>query len=372
LHPSAQPTAVRHVVQVTPHVFMFGPEMAGKNFAIIIADSGRGLLVDCGLFPELQLHQMLGEMQQHLGLKGIDACWISHMHGDHFTLAPVLRRLGVKLWTMDAIADKCENPRHYDYPAMIEAYGAGVDSVPIDRRLRDGEVVDWEGLRLHFDWMPGQTEFGNCLWLEVDGKKLAFTGDNIFGDPADEKQDGHECVVARNSALLEEGYLAAAQYLEKLKPNVIVGAHSILMTEPAAFVTRYRAWAERMIRRYREILPGEGDAYAQYYDPYWVAAYPYRVDLADGKLQEVSLTLRNFTDRSQQFRVVPLAPPGVTLEPAEIVGEIPAKSRKSFPLRVSAAVSQKVAPGPNMVLLDTSVDGKAFGPLFDFLVQARE
>ena len=26
------------------------------------------------------------------------------------------------------------------------------------------------------DWMPGQTEFGCCLWLEIDGKKIAFTG----------------------------------------------------------------------------------------------------------------------------------------------------------------------------------------------------
>ena len=102
---------------------------------------------------------------------------------------------------MDTIVDKCENPRAYDYPAMIGAYRAGFEGAKIDRVLKAGDVIDWEGYQLHIDWMPGQTEFGNALWLELDGKKIVFTGDNIFGDPADPSQNGHECVVARKVKL---------------------------------------------------------------------------------------------------------------------------------------------------------------------------
>ena len=105
-------------MQVTPHLYKFSDELAGKNFAIIIADSGRGLLLDCGIFPELLLHDLIREMQTHLGLKGIDASWINHMHGDHFTLGAVLKkRYGVKIWTLDRIVDKVENPLRYDYCA---------------------------------------------------------------------------------------------------------------------------------------------------------------------------------------------------------------------------------------------------------------
>ena len=53
--------------------------------------------------------------------------------------------------------------------------------------------------------MPGQTEFGCCLWLEIDGKKIAFTGDNLFADSSNPEQNGHEAVVARNSSIFEEG-----------------------------------------------------------------------------------------------------------------------------------------------------------------------
>ena len=105
-HPATKTTKAHYIVQVTPHLYMFGPEMAGKNFAIIIADSGHALLLDCGLFPKLVLERIISDMKEFLGLKQIDACWISHSHGDHFTLFPALQEHGVKFWTMDTIADK--------------------------------------------------------------------------------------------------------------------------------------------------------------------------------------------------------------------------------------------------------------------------
>ena len=170
------------------------------------------------------LHDLIKDMQTHLGLKGIDALWINHMHGDHFTLGAVLKkRYGVKIWTLDRIVDKVENPLRYDYCALITSYNPDYEGLKVDRPLRDGEVVEWEGLKLHIDWMPGQTEFGNCLWLELDGKRIAFTGDNLFGDPSDPAQNGHEAVVARNSAIFEEGYLLGSRYLRDLKPDIVMG-----------------------------------------------------------------------------------------------------------------------------------------------------
>ncbi len=67
-------------------------------------------------------------------------------------------------------------------------------------------MIRWRGHTLVCDWMPGQTEFACCVHGEIDGKRVAFTGDNIFGSPADQAQHGHEAVVARNSCTVEEGY----------------------------------------------------------------------------------------------------------------------------------------------------------------------
>jgi glyoxylase-like metal-dependent hydrolase (beta-lactamase superfamily II) len=366
-HPAMKPTKANYIVEVAPHLYMFGPEMAGKNFAILIADSGHALLLDCGLFPKLVLERIISDMKEHLGLKQIDACWISHSHGDHFTLFPALQDHGVKFWTMDTIADKCENPRFYDYPAMIGAYNAGFEKAKIDRVLKAGDVIEWEGYQLHIDWMPGQTEFGNALWLMLDGKKVVFTGDNLFGDPSDPAQNGHECVNARNSAIIEEGYLVAAKYLQKLQPDIIMGAHGVLMTEPAAFVDRFHDWALRAIRKYKELLPDANYEYG--YDPYWVSAYPYRVDVAQPA--EVSITVRNFRDTPQQHRVVLQPPPGLKAEPAVLEDIIGPKSRASFKVKLTAD-PEKLPAGVQMVPLDITLDGKRYGQLFDFIVQAKE
>lgn len=366
----SKPTTVPLISQVTPHLYKLSHKTQGKNFAIIVSDTGHGLILDCGLFPKEMLEEIIVGMRANLGLKEIDAFWISHMHGDHFLLGPELKeKYGSKAWTLDRIVDKCEFPRRYDYAALVSAYGDGFDGMKIDKAFRDGETFEWEGYTIHVDWMPGQTEFGCCLWLELDGKRIAFTGDNLFGNPADPAQNGHEAVVARNSAIFEEGYLLGSEYLKNLKPDIVMGSHSYVMNDPAEFLSRYHEWSKEIIRHYRDLLPDEN--YEYLFDPYWVSAYPYRVDLSENDVQEVTITVRNFRETSQKHHIKLKLPPGVTAEPAVLEGMIAGKSRQSFPITLKVN-RDAVPPGVLIVPLDITLDKKRYGQLFDFIVKARE
>ncbi|MCA9046947.1 MAG: MBL fold metallo-hydrolase, partial [Planctomycetaceae bacterium] len=290
--PISTPTPVPHINQVTPHLYKLSHQHQGRNFAIIISDTGHGLVLDAGLFPRAVLEEIIVGLREHMGLKEIDAFWISHMHGDHFLLGPALKEFGAEAWTLKSIVDRCEHPRRYDYSALVSAYGDGFDGMKIEKAFDDGEAIEWEGYTIHVDWMPGQTEFHCCLWLEIDGKKIAFTGDNLFGSPSDPTQNGHEAVVCRNSAILEEGYVIGSKYLMDLKPDIVMGSHSYVMPEPQAFLERYHEWSKEMVSLYKGLLP-EKD-YEYLFDPYWVSAYPYRVDLSEEAEQEVEITIRNF------------------------------------------------------------------------------
>lgn len=367
--PIVTPTPIPQIVRVTPHLYKFADSLAGKNFAIIISDNGRGLLLDCGLFPEEMLAELVGQMRRHLGLARIDALWINHMHGDHFTLGEALRRdYGAQIWTLDKIADKVENPLRYDYCALITSYNPRFRGLKVDRPLKNGEVVEWEGLKLHFDWMPGQTEFGNCLWLNLDGRKIAFTGDNLFGDPSDPSQNGHEAVVARNSAIFEEGYILGSRYLLDLKPDIIMGAHNVLMTNPSAFVGRYHEWSKRIATRFRGLLPDPD--YEYQFDPFWVSAYPYRVDLSEKPEAMISVSVRNFRDRPQRHSVTLVLPPGLAADPAVVEGIVEPKGKKAFPVRISVNRGM-VPPGVLIIPMDITLDGMKMGQRFDFLARAK-
>jgi len=365
----SRPTVVPYVWQVTPHVFKFKGPNFWPNFALILADSGHGLVVDCGLFDAAFLDKSIELMRQRLGLKKIDATIITHMHGDHLLEAPHLReKWGAQIWTLDRMADQCRFPERYNYAAPIQAYGTGIDAVQFDRIFKSGEAFEWEGYKFTVDWMPGQTEFALCLHGDIDGRKVAFTGDHIFGNPNDPSQSGHEAVVARNSSILEEGYLYAADYLRRLKPDLLVGGHSYVMNEPAELIERFGKWALDM-RSTFQLLSTDED-YRYWFDPFWVRAAPYRVTLQRGRSAEVLLYVRNFRSREQKHRIEVHTPSGLIAEPAILEGKLSGESQQAFSVRLKAG--EDAPAGLAIAALDVTLDDRRYGEWFDFVVQVEQ
>jgi glyoxylase-like metal-dependent hydrolase (beta-lactamase superfamily II) len=367
----SQPTVVSNVVQISPHLFKFKRPNFWPNFGLILAGSGRALVVDCGLLDEAFLDAALEGMRQHFGLKAIDAVIVTHMHGDHFLEAPHLRETwGGKIWALDNMVDKMEHPEWFDYAAPIQAYGkknpdgSPRTGVTVDRPFKPGERFTWEGYEFTVDWMPGQTEFALCLTGVIDGRKVAFTGDNIFGDPADTRQTGHEAMVAHNSAILEEGYIYAGEYLKRLNPDILVGGHSFVMDHPAAFIERYRHWSYEM-RAAFSALSSEKD-YRYWFDPFWVRAEPYRVSVAPGQSVGLRLHVRNFQPDWQAHRIEIHAPPGLVAEPAVIEGRLGGVTREAFPFTLKALPG--ATPGIHLVAFDVTLDGRRYGERFDLIV----
>jgi glyoxylase-like metal-dependent hydrolase (beta-lactamase superfamily II) len=361
----SRPTAIPHVWRVAGNLYKFKRRAFWPNFAILIADSGRALVFDCGLIGRDFLDRSLQAMREHLGLKAIDAVLISHMHGDHFLDVPHLKeKWGAEVWTLRDVADKCEHPLRYDYAAMIPAYGAGFDSLKIDRVFERGERFEWEGYTFTVDWMPGQTEFACCIHGRIDGKLVAFTGDNLFGSSSDPTQTGHEAVVARNSAIFEEGYIHGARFLQQLQPDLIVAGHSYVIDRPKEMIDRFAAWAHEIRDAYRD-LSAEED-YRYMFDPYWVRAEPYRLTIKPGQNAEATLHVRNFLSRAQKHSIRMDAPAGIRVEPGVLTGTIDPQSARSFPLHLSTTADLK--PGVYIIAFDVTLDNKRYGQWFDMIV----
>ena len=361
----SQPTTVPHVWQVTKHLFKFrGPEF-WPNFHMILADNGHALIVDCGLFKKEFLDKSIALMKERLGLKQIDVVLVTHMHGDHCLEAPHLRDMhGAKIWTMNRVVAPVSRPLHFDYCAQVNTYGKGIDSIAFDKVFQEGDTFTWEGFKLTVDWMPGQTEFALCLHGIIDGKKVAFTGDNIFGSSSDPSQNGHEAVVARNSCILEEGYIYAAKYLKKLQPDLLLGGHSWAMAEPAKLIDRYLADAIKL-KEYFEKLSFEKD-YRWMYDPYWVRMEPYRVVLGKNNAAEARLMMRNFDAVPISMKVEIVLPEGFKAEPAIISTMVAGESTTSIPIQISC--TKETVKGLHLAALDITRKGKRAGQLFDFIL----
>ena len=364
----SKPTSVPHVWQVTKHLYKFrGPEF-WPNFHMILADNGHALVVDCGLFKKEFLDKSIALMKERLGLKQIDVVLVTHMHGDHCLEAPHLRDVhGAKIWTMNRVVPIVSRPLHFDYCAQVNTYGKGIDSISFDKIFQEGESFTWEGFKLQVDWMPGQTEFALCLHGIIDGKKVAFTGDNIFGSSSDINQNGHEAVVARNSCILEEGYIYAAKYLKKLQPDLLLGGHSWAMAEPAKLIDRYLEDALKL-KGYFEKLSFEKD-YRWMFDPYWVRMEPYRVVLGKNNSAESRLMMRNFDPEPIAMKVEIVLPEGFKAEPATISTMVAGESTASVPVQIFC--TKETSKGLHLAALDVTRKGKRAGQLFDFILWVR-
>ncbi len=367
----SQPTPITDVVQVSPHLFKFRRPNFWPNFGLILAENGHALVVDCGLLEESFLDASLEGIRTHYGLKAIDAIIITHMHGDHFLEAPHLRdRWGAPIWALENMVKTMEHPEWFDYAAPIQSYGklnpdgSPMTVVRVDRAFKPGETFVWEGQTFTVDWMPGQTEFALCLHGTIDGRKVAFTGDNIFGNPDDPQQTGHEAVVAHNSAILEEGYLYAGEYLTRLAPDILIGGHSFVMDRPAAFIERYRKWGSAMRDAFHSLSPEQH--YQVWFDPFWLRAEPYRVRLRPGEGTYVELHLRNFGPATQQHQIKIHTPPALRCEPSVLEGELAAQSRGV--LRVHVTASESAPEGVHLMGFDVTLDGRCYGERFDMIV----
>jgi len=364
----SRPSPIPHLWQISPHLYKLKGPNVSPNFTLLLADSGRALVIDCGLGKE-QFDSLIGQMQERLGLKTIDAVLITHMHGDHVVGAPYVReKWGTKIWTLDRVAPPIEQPERFDYAAQPWSYGANIGPIALDRRFKPGENFTWEGYVLQFDWMPGQTEFGCCIHGMIDGRRVAFTGDNLFADPDDPLQDGHEAVCVRNSAILEEGYIYAADYLRRLRPDILVGGHSFVMDRPKGLIERYGRWSRAMREAFQE-LSAEED-YRYMFDPYWVRVDPYRTRLASGQEGQATVHVRNFLARPQRYRIAVEGPAGIAVEPAVLEGVAPAEGTVGVPVKLKVSADTK--PGAHLVALDVTLDGKRYGPWFDFIVAVGE
>lgn len=361
----SQPTSVPHLWQITPHLLKFkGPDY-WPNFTMLLADSGKALVFDCGLFDVKFLDKTLKLMKERLGLKQIEALLVTHYHGDHALEAPYLKETwGAKVWTHERVADKLENPLRYNLAAPINSYKKELAAVKVDRVLRDGEAIQWEGYTITCDWMPGQTEHHCCYHATIDNKRVAFTGDNIFANPRDANQTGHEAVVSRNSGVIDETYIYAADYLHSLGPDIMVGGHSWVMGEPRDLIERYRQGALALRASFVRLL---GEDYRYLTDVFLLRPEPYRVSIARGASAEVNLYLRNYSAEAEAFRIDMLCPPGITVDRRRLEGQTPAGEFSQ--LRLKLSVEAGAAPGLKSVAFDLWLEAERLGPWYDLVVQ---
>jgi glyoxylase-like metal-dependent hydrolase (beta-lactamase superfamily II) len=119
------------------------------------------------------------------------------------------------------------------------------EPVRVSRAVRGGEVLDLGGVRVEVIDTPGYTAGAISYWIESGGKRIACTGDLIYGDGQlfdvsslqdaipESKTRGYHGYAARAGDLIESLRKIAAR-----KPDVLVPARGPLIENPQQAIER--------------------------------------------------------------------------------------------------------------------------------------
>jgi glyoxylase-like metal-dependent hydrolase (beta-lactamase superfamily II) len=143
----------------------------------VIRNGTRGLAIDFGSGAILR---HLGD----LGIAGLD--WILHTHfhrdqaqGDHLA---VDRKIPIAVPTherhlFESVENFWRNRRIFELYDVKNDFFSLTQNVPVAAGLRDYDMFKWRGMELFVQPAPGHTPGSIALVTQVDGKKVAFTGD---------------------------------------------------------------------------------------------------------------------------------------------------------------------------------------------------
>jgi glyoxylase-like metal-dependent hydrolase (beta-lactamase superfamily II) len=202
----------------------------------LLERNGKRLLIDCGEAPG-----------------PADWVLVTHHHRDQWSGAP---RLGAKVaapeaerrfferaeefWDQaDAILD-----HRYDFRPHLFT---GRESVPVARGLRDGEVFEWEGLRIEALTTPGHTDGSLTYLVDVGNRRVAFTGDLIHSPgklwefySLQKRYPGMRGDYWGFGGAVEELIGSLDRVLAK-KPDVMVPSHGSVIENPAQAISELKS-----------------------------------------------------------------------------------------------------------------------------------
>jgi glyoxylase-like metal-dependent hydrolase (beta-lactamase superfamily II) len=360
---------------------LWGGVWTCSNFYVVLSESGKALFVDYGhaFWPHMHIgpdhegfesmrfvEHHLDELKDDYGVKTFDLVVPTHIHDDHTCGIPFLQKHhGTKCWALEEVAQVLADPA-----AWTSTPCTFPKPIRIDRRLQDGERFRWEEYEFDIHFAPGQTEYHSVYAGMIDGRKVAFTGDNIFLN--DVLHGGKlestffQTTVLRNSFQLAM-HRRCAEVMRQLAPELVCPGHRDVLPCFKKDIDAYCDFIARKERAFRALVAEPAD---HYIDLFWARLLPYVAEVKAGQSVAYRLLLRNNLERPVTYEARLLPPPGWQASPEFRALKLDAGTRGELAL---SAVAPRVGDGQRRLLtVEVRIDGQTQGPICEGLVRVRD
>lgn len=233
------------------HLYQVGGPALTHEFdaTSFLIDAGKTLyLLDCGT-P--QGYEQLLENIRTCGYDpaNIAAIFATHGHYDHIGAAASFQRdFGCKLYLHESDRECVETGDGIKTSAQL-LYGCDFPSCKVDEILSEGDLFDFQTMKMKVIHTPGHTPGGVCFILEIDGFTLLVAGDTLHG--------GFSPLVSSNEAdwkisldkIVSNHY--DAYVFGHCPPQLICDADARILSLQKSFANYYSPWFKTFYEEYQ-------------------------------------------------------------------------------------------------------------------------
>ena len=207
-----------------------------------------------------------------------------------------------EIWSHRILADILEAPDRFRYPCLMP------DPMHIDR-VFDDEPFDFHGIAMRYIFLPGQTYWHAGLVADIDGKRIAFTGDNIWRPQATNRPIVGP-VISRNRYLPGINHSHAAGRLLDLDVDMIFPAHGEVFAVTRSDLEGHRDWADAVCASVRTLSGPDLSGI----DCWWCRIDPFHIYVTPGRSYPVRVVVDSPLTGPARIRVKLNLPAGFGAE----------------------------------------------------------
>jgi glyoxylase-like metal-dependent hydrolase (beta-lactamase superfamily II) len=335
------------------------------NFYVLLGPDGDALFFDYGFAGEHHFNanfrfveHSLGTLRRRFGVERPSVVVPTHYHDDHVAgIAHLQERFGAEVWAFDGFAEIIESPARFRLPCLWP------EPVAISRRIATGETIEWNGVRLTAHRAPGHTWYAAAYLGEIDGRRVAVTGDAVSQNAVGEVWGGGP--VYRNRLAVGD-FAATAGLLLDYSPELVLTGHRGALEVSRDDLSRFGDWA-RELDESLLALAADPEAPGLALDPDVVSVLPYQACGRPGKTVDVEVEVRNHLPRVALARVHLDLPRGWTASPDDREAKIAAG--ESWRAGFSVAAPRSAACGiRHVIFASATLGGRELGPAAECLV----
>ena len=363
-------------VPVSEHLLWSGPWTCAF-FYVVLSQTGAALFIDYGASCLPHMHvsadhsglevvrfveHHLKQLRRDYNVTTFELAVPTHAHDDHTCGIPHLQKYyGTQCFALKGVAEILARPA-----VWASAPCTYYKPIRIGRTLADGEEFQWHEHRFRVYSAPGQAECHSMLTTELDGRRIAFTGDNCF---LHEVLEGSGTVSrAYQTTVFRNGFRFAmhrrcAEVMREAAPQLICPGHKGLLPCDEALITEYVDFIKRKEMAFRGLV---GEPHDQYVDLFWARLLPYLLEVPRNEDVEYTLRLRNNLGHDAFYEARLLPPEGWTVA-SEFAGlELAADEAGSLALFARSPTTPD--PARRLVVAEIRIDGVSQGAVAEALV----